>query len=93
MQSSRTTALIMLVLPPLLVNAYCFVGQSCFPSSTALAAFNSSVGGNLHAQRPIGAVCYKQDPLYDAALCKAEYASFYDDQWLSDHSERYVSDS
>lgn len=66
-------------------QTYCAPGESCFPNAAELAAFNQSVGGRLYAERPIGAICYPSDPLYNQAACieQAKYA--FQDQWRSDH--------
>lgn len=62
----------------------CSTGDRCFPNSSVLAAFNSSIGGKLHSERPIGASCYPSDPLYNATACSEVKSKYGDDQWRSD---------
>ena len=71
----------------------CLVGQRCFPSAAELAAFNASIGGRLHAERPIGAVCYAQDKAFNEQACFAGIANltWFHDQWISDHFPAYVN--
>ena len=64
---------------------YCALGDSCFPSATELAAFNRSVSGQLHVERPIGAICYPDDPVYNPMTCAIQSDSSSDSQWISDH--------
>lgn len=55
-------------------------------TSAEIALFNYTASGNLFAQRPVGAVCYKKDKLYNAVQCLKEVASgnLWSDQWISD---------
>ena len=39
-------------------SSRCYYDQSCFPSTTDLTVFNSTVGGRLVAIRPLQSVCY-----------------------------------
>lgn len=71
-------------------RSMCLAWQPCFPSSEDLTVFNASVDGMLFTQRPVGAVCYREDPLYNQALCNTELASFTSDQWRADTSPAYV---
>lgn len=68
------------------VQARCFPGQKCFPTLAELAAFNTSVDGALFSQRPIGAICYPNDPDFDPIECQRKMQSFtfFSDQWISD---------
>ena len=50
-------------------TCYCFPGDSCWPSTSAWAQLNTTVGGRLIATVPIGTPCH--DPNYDAAACIA----------------------
>lgn len=61
------------------VAPYCLSGQSCFPGSAKLAAFNASVSGRLLKLPPYPAVCY-EGPLYDASSC----ATLVDNQGVLD---------
>ncbi|KAJ4130590.1 hypothetical protein NW754_009643 [Fusarium falciforme] len=45
----------------------CLPGDSCWPSKSAWAQLNSTVGGRLVATEPIGSPCH--DPTYDAEAC------------------------
>jgi hypothetical protein len=64
---------------------YCSPEDSCFPSVAELTAFNRSVSGHLHVERPIGAICFPADPAYNPMACAAQSSSSTDDQWISDH--------
>ncbi|KAI0045108.1 FAD-binding domain-containing protein [Auriscalpium vulgare] len=65
-------------------TSQCLSGDACFPSLSTLDAFNSSIGGKLHAERPIGAVCYVADTAYNASACADLTARYGDDQYRSD---------
>ena len=53
--------------------------SSNWPSASAWAALNSSVGGRLQALRPWAAVCYTSDPLYNAEACRSVLAGYDND--------------
>jgi hypothetical protein len=57
-----------------------------WPTSAELDTFNASVDGLLFAQRPIRAICYEKDPLFNPALCAAELPLFFSDQWIANQS-------
>ncbi|KAI0265565.1 hypothetical protein BC834DRAFT_165693 [Gloeopeniophorella convolvens] len=65
------------------VTARCLTGEACFPSAATLAAFNRTIGGKLHAERPIGAVCYPGDPAFNQNACDTVTQNWNWDQWLS----------
>ncbi|KAE8381725.1 hypothetical protein BDV26DRAFT_254962 [Aspergillus bertholletiae] len=50
-------------------SCHCLPGDSCWPSTSAWASLNTTVGGRLVATVPIGSPCH--DPNYDAAACAA----------------------
>ena len=75
---------------PVAISGKCLVGQRCFPSASELAAFNTSIGGRLFAERPIGAVCYAKDKDFNEEECYNELPNFFDDLWISDHFPAYV---
>lgn len=89
--SLRTPAYVVTLLYLVInVQAVCFPGQPCFPSLKELAALNASVDGLLFAQRPVGAVCYVEDPLYSAASCSSELPNATSDQWIADTPSAYA---
>ncbi|KAH7241288.1 hypothetical protein BKA59DRAFT_512812 [Fusarium tricinctum] len=49
--------------------AYCLPGDSCFPSTEVLKAFNASIGGRLLQPQPYGAACYQAT--YDGDMCRS----------------------
>lgn len=66
----------------------CYLGDSCWPSSSQWKALNDTVGGNLQVDIPPGAPCYNvfQGPLgnistYNAAKCANVTAEFANEQW------------
>lgn len=69
---------------------YCWPGQACFPSDAELNAFNRSVNGALHAQRPVNAVCYRKDTLFNQAQCDEVSANYNSTNWRIAHSPAYV---
>ena len=62
----------------------CLSGDNCFPSDEVLSAFNSSIHGKLHVERPAGAPCYHTDPAYNATYCAAITQNYQNDQWRED---------
>ena len=69
---------------------YCYPGQRCYPSLKELASFNSSVGGRLQSDRPIGAVCYRNDPAFNQAACDTLSANSNSTNWRVEHFGSYV---
>ncbi|KAJ1531226.1 hypothetical protein HK405_001435, partial [Cladochytrium tenue] len=59
---------------------YCTPSESCWPNSTAWAAFNSTIGGRLIEVVPVAKPCY-DDPTSDA--CLAVEAGYYDPYFRS----------
>lgn len=69
---------------PLLVSASkhhcrCRPSEPCWPSNSQWAALNASIDGNLHAVRPVGAVCH--EGAFDAAACDAVTANSNNSVW------------
>ncbi|KAJ5375152.1 FAD linked oxidase N-terminal [Penicillium concentricum] len=50
-------------------NCRCMPGDSCWPSSTDWARFNTSIGGRLVSTQPMGQPCH--DPFYTASECRS----------------------
>lgn len=48
----------------------CTPDLSCWPTKSAWAEFNSTVGGSLHATVPFAAPCYPSSEHHDAARCE-----------------------
>ncbi|KAF5350794.1 hypothetical protein D9758_010350 [Tetrapyrgos nigripes] len=56
----------------------CMPGQPCFPTQEEWTAFGSKLSTPetlVVGQRPMGAVCYPNDPLFDVIACQALNAS------------------
>ncbi|THU86839.1 FAD-binding domain-containing protein [Dendrothele bispora CBS 962.96] len=86
MKSSR--AVILLSLSSSLISAQrtckCLPGQSCFPTTTEWTDFGSRLSTSetlIVGQRPMGAVCYQSDPLYNAEACRALNSSLSGFNW------------
>lgn len=63
----------------------CSPGQFCFPDQKTLSAFNSSVGGSLVAERPVEAVWFSKDPLYNQQSCDDVKSNRPKDEWINQH--------
>ncbi|CAE6524284.1 unnamed protein product [Rhizoctonia solani] len=68
---------------------FCLAGQPCFPSESILAQFNSSVSGRLHSERPVGAVCYEGDPIFNQSACNDIANKTSSSNWRVDHFPSY----
>ncbi|KAG8709850.1 hypothetical protein FRC11_005151 [Ceratobasidium sp. 423] len=70
-------------------GGFCLAGQPCFPSEAVLAQFNASVSGRLHAERPVGVVCYEGDPSFDRAACSDLANNTINSNWRIEHFPAY----
>ena len=51
------------------VKCKCLPGDSCFPSNSTLSAFEKKLSHPLLYPRPVAAVCFPHDPMYNEAVC------------------------
>ncbi|PPR04232.1 hypothetical protein CVT24_013335, partial [Panaeolus cyanescens] len=49
----------------------CLPGQPCFPSPSTISAFESTLSQPLIHPRPMGSVCFPNDPTFNALECDA----------------------
>ncbi|KAJ5972923.1 uncharacterized protein N7479_002841 [Penicillium vulpinum] len=68
------TSLVALAAPTIASDCHCLPSDSCWPTPSAWASLNSTVGGRLVATVPIGSPCHV--PNYDAAACAALRANW-----------------
>ncbi|PPR06056.1 hypothetical protein CVT24_004691 [Panaeolus cyanescens] len=55
----------------------CLPGQACFPSPSTIAAFESTLSKPLIHPRPMGSVCFPNDPTFNALECDAVKAKWH----------------
>jgi len=65
-------------------RAYCTFGQSCWPSSSSWASFNSSITGQLLSIDPPAAVCHGER--YNKSACNIAQANWTNARWRADQS-------
>ncbi|CEL56997.1 6-hydroxy-D-nicotine oxidase OS=Arthrobacter oxidans PE=1 SV=2 [Rhizoctonia solani AG-1 IB] len=68
---------------------FCLADQPCFPSADVLAQFNATISGRLHSERPIGAVCYQDDPDFNQAACNDVAKNTNSSNWRIAHFPTY----
>lgn len=64
---------------PYAVPNYVTLDSSAWPSASAWATLNATLGGRLQTLRPWAAVCYAEDPLYDPVKCKTVLSNYTND--------------
>lgn len=56
-----------------------------FPDRQTLSDFNSTIDGRLFAERPVEAVCFLKDPLYNSNACLDYQQNKTNDAWITEH--------
>ncbi|PPR01858.1 hypothetical protein CVT24_001339 [Panaeolus cyanescens] len=59
------------------ISCKCLPGQPCFPKQPVISAFERSLSHPLIHPRPIGSVCFPNDPTFNQAACDSVKAKWH----------------